>query len=356
LLQTDSAGTGVEWASNIDVPGTLDVTGATTLDNTLTVTGDANFDSGTLFVDESQSNVGIKRTSTNSNFALDINGRVLVKDDASSGSVFAIDSTSGRGGAVGFYNTWPTLLNLFGNSGTIFADASTDATVYATSGNNVRLYAGGSESMRIDSSGRVGIGTTSPGSFDPSGDNLVVGTTSGSNGITIAAGPTNGSSLYFADGTTGAQRYAGLISYDHNSDRMSLFTAALERVRIDSSGNVGINTTSPATTLHVAGDVTFGGAIDETVYNLTGTALDPANGTIQYITLSANTTFTDSIAEGESMTLMIDDGTAYTVTWPTTTWVNNAGAAPTLATTGYTVVVLWKVSTTLYGALVGDGS
>lgn len=32
LLQTDAAGTGVEWTSNVDVPGTLDVTGATTLD------------------------------------------------------------------------------------------------------------------------------------------------------------------------------------------------------------------------------------------------------------------------------------------------------------------------------------
>jgi hypothetical protein len=37
LLQTDAAGTGVEWASNIDIPGTLDVTGAATLDSTLTV-------------------------------------------------------------------------------------------------------------------------------------------------------------------------------------------------------------------------------------------------------------------------------------------------------------------------------
>ena len=55
-------------------------------------------------------------------------------------------------------------------------------------------------------------------------------------------------------------------------------------------------------------------------------------------------------------TLMIDDGTAYTVTWPTMTWVNNAGSAPTLATSGYTVIALWKVSTTLYGALVGDGT
>ena len=39
LLQTDAAGTGVEWASNIDVPGTLDVSGATTLDSGLAVTG-----------------------------------------------------------------------------------------------------------------------------------------------------------------------------------------------------------------------------------------------------------------------------------------------------------------------------
>lgn len=39
LLQTDAAGTGVEWASNIDVPGTLDVTGAAVFDSTLTVAG-----------------------------------------------------------------------------------------------------------------------------------------------------------------------------------------------------------------------------------------------------------------------------------------------------------------------------
>ena len=108
--------------------------------------------------------------------------------------------------------------------------------------------------------------------------------------------------------------------------------------------------------LTLSGDTSFSGAIDEAVYNLTGTALDPSNGTIQTKTLSANTTLTDSVSEGESMTLMIDDGTAYTITWPTMTWVNNGGSAPTLATTGYTVIAIWKVSTTLYGALVGDGS
>jgi len=43
LLQTDSGGTGVEFTSNVDIPGTLDVTGAVTLDSTLQVDGIATF-------------------------------------------------------------------------------------------------------------------------------------------------------------------------------------------------------------------------------------------------------------------------------------------------------------------------
>lgn len=39
LLQTDAAGTGVEWTSNIDIPGTLDVTGAAIFDSTTSATG-----------------------------------------------------------------------------------------------------------------------------------------------------------------------------------------------------------------------------------------------------------------------------------------------------------------------------
>jgi hypothetical protein len=64
---------------------------------------------------------------------------------------------------------------------------------------------------------------------------------------------------------------------------------------------------------------------------------------------------------GESITLMVDDGSAYTLTWSDATfggsgvvWKTNAGVAPTLNTTGYTVIVLWKVSTQVYGARVGD--
>lgn len=39
LLQVNSGATDLEWASNIDIPGTLDVTGAAVLDGTLAVAG-----------------------------------------------------------------------------------------------------------------------------------------------------------------------------------------------------------------------------------------------------------------------------------------------------------------------------
>src|SRR6056300_1338606 len=112
--------------------------------------------------------------------------------------------------------------------------------------------------------------------------------------------------------------------------------------------------------LTVNGTAYIAGGVREKILSPTGTSvsLDPANGSIHTQTLSGNTTYTFSgdWNAGESLTLMIDDGSAYTVTWPTMTWVNNGGAAPTLATTGYTTVVIWKISTTFYGAVVGTGA
>jgi len=46
LLQTDAAGTDVEWTDDVDLPGTLDVTGVATLDDALNVAGLASLDGG----------------------------------------------------------------------------------------------------------------------------------------------------------------------------------------------------------------------------------------------------------------------------------------------------------------------
>ena len=98
------------------------------------------------------------------------------------------------------------------------------------------------------------------------------------------------------------------------------------------------------------------GELKETAYSLTGTAIDPANGSIQYKTLSANTTFTESLEDGQSVVLRLEGGATYTVTWPTMTWITSGGnVAPTLNGTK-DVVVIWQENSTVYGAYVGYGA
>lgn len=98
------------------------------------------------------------------------------------------------------------------------------------------------------------------------------------------------------------------------------------------------------------------GELKETVFTLgtSGTvALDPANGSIQVSVLTGNVTFTDSLEAGQSVVLHLEGGASNTVTWPTITWVTGSGnAAPTL--TAKDTLVLWKISSTLYGAYVGS--
>jgi len=92
----------------------------------------------------------------------------------------------------------------------------------------------------------------------------------------------------------------------------------------------------------------------ETVFTITDGAsvdINPANGGIQLWTLGASRTPTaTNFVAGQSVTLLIDDGTAYTITWSSigVTWLDNA-SAPTLQTTGYTIVELVKVNSTVYG-------
>jgi hypothetical protein len=86
-------------------------------------------------------------------------------------------------------------------------------------------------------------------------------------------------------------------------------------------------------------------------------ALSPVNGSIQTWTLPGNATPTAGVwASGQSLTLMVADGTAFSITWTSlaVTWKTGAGVAPTLNTTGFTAIQLWNVGAVLYGARVGD--
>ena len=89
--------------------------------------------------------------------------------------------------------------------------------------------------------GNVGIGTSSPGSYNAAADNLVVHD-SGNAGITIRSGTSSDGSIYFNDTDDGNQR--GIIRYVHASDALAFHTSAGESLRIDSSGRVLIGTIS----------------------------------------------------------------------------------------------------------------
>ena len=119
------------------------------------------------------------------------------------------------------------------------------------------------------------------------------------------------------------------------------------------AANTTTSTNTQTFTNKTATNFIFDGSITEEVYALTGTELEPDNGTIQTKTLAANTTFTESVAAGQSLVLMLNAGASYTVTWPTMTWVTSGGnVAPTL--TANDTLVFWKVGSTLYGAYVGS--
>jgi hypothetical protein len=82
LLQTDAAGTGVEWTSNIDVPGTLDVTGAATFDNNVIIQGDLTVNGtetiiNTQTLDVEDKNIVIGKVATPSDVTADGGGITL---------------------------------------------------------------------------------------------------------------------------------------------------------------------------------------------------------------------------------------------------------------------------------------
>jgi len=117
--------------------------------------------------------------------------------------------------------------------------------------------------------------------------------------------------------------------------------------------------TSPALNTATASGITLNDGYTEEIFAVSGTtpALSPTNGSIQTWTLSGNSTPTQGTWDnGQSLTLMVDDGAARTITWTSlaVTWKTNGGLPPTLNLTGFTAIQLWEVGNVIYGARVGD--
>ena len=150
--------------------------------------------------------------------------------------------------------------------------------------------------LTIDSSQNVGIGTSTPSSFDSEANNLVVGNGSGDNGITIFTGSSAGhhGSIFFGDATGTPKQ--GQIRYEQNNEVMSFHTNTTERMRIDLNGNVGIGISPVASQklhVNVASNVNFTTSANSSSLRLNAVN-DAVDATIPLEINSTNTQFLSS--------------------------------------------------------------
>jgi len=99
----------------------------------------------------------------------------------------------------------------------------------------------------------VGIGNSSPSSYSSSARQLVVGSGSGSNGITITSATNGSSAIFFADGTSSGQQYDCFISANHTDSALLFGTGSTGAtdMTITSAGRVGIGTSAPSKPLQI---------------------------------------------------------------------------------------------------------
>jgi len=221
----------------LDISGDIDVDGTTNLD---VVDIDGAVDMASTLKVDGVVGIGTASGTQPSYF----NSFLNVQNNAATSSNASVTITAGSAAFAGLH---------FGDSD----NGRIGQIAYNNSDNSLLLTANNSERMRIDSSGSVGIGTSSPGDYLDEGDNLVIAD-SGHTGITLASGTSSEGGIFFADGTSGSDRFRGMIRYNHSSNYMEFRTDAGERMRIDSSGNLMVGRT--ATSVSTADASSFVGA------------------------------------------------------------------------------------------------
>jgi hypothetical protein len=175
------------------------------------------------FVIDSSGNVGIGTTSMTELFEIHGDTPSIKLRDTSAYS-------AGTGPAISFQGKDNAeSIREFGRIEGISRSTDNGELAFST-----RLSGTVAERVRIDQSGNVGIGNSNPSDFGSLVDNLVIGTTSGENGMTIASGTANSGRIQFSDNTSSP--FVGAFEYSHSSNEMYVYTNGSQRTRVQANG------------------------------------------------------------------------------------------------------------------------
>ena len=149
--------------------------------------------------------------------------------------------------------------NIFKNSSTRTADGGANTTTIRNDGGPLRLQSNTGMGIWVGSTGNVGINTTTPSAIlNVSGDTVIQG-----GGLTVKNSQVNGYGSLELNGTAGSYIDFGPDTIDFRTRIEHIESSRSLSFRVDggtyamtlaSTGNVGINTASPAAKLNVNGD------------------------------------------------------------------------------------------------------